>query len=141
MDSNCDKMDLLCTRICFNLVLFWQVVQEIPEETCFLEPQRECKFVTKLVPQLKPTENCIDIPKEVCSRLRKNPRKVSKPIVKRWCYTPTKESGLPPPPPRYMVLVSSNVNLCFSSVLWTAIIRSVQKLVFFLDVLYDASIR
>merc|ERR1712212_1293904 len=31
-------------------------------------------------------ENCIDIPKEVCSRSRTNPRKVDKPIVKKWCY-------------------------------------------------------
>ena len=76
-----------------------QVVQEVPEESCSLEPQLECKFVTKLVPLLKPAENCIDIPKEVCSRSRKNPRKISKPVIKKWCYTPTKESGLPPPPP------------------------------------------
>jgi len=70
------------------------VVQEVPEETCNLEPQRECKHVTKLVPFLKPTEECVDIPKEVCSRSRKNPRKVQKPVVKKWCYTPTAESGL-----------------------------------------------
>merc|ERR1712122_142292 len=42
--------------------------------------------VTKLVPHLKSRENCIDIPKEVCSRSRTNPRKVDKPIVKKWCY-------------------------------------------------------
>jgi len=70
------------------------VVQEVPEETCNLEPQRECRHVTKLVPFLKPTEECVDIPKEVCSRSRKNPRKVQKPVVKKWCYTPTAESGL-----------------------------------------------
>merc|ERR1712150_140641 len=54
------------------------VVTEVPQETCNLEPQRECKHVTKLVPFLKPTEECVDIPKEVCSRSRKNPRKVQK---------------------------------------------------------------
>ena len=79
-----------------------QVVQEVPEEQCTLEPQRECKQVTKLVPLLKPAEECVDIPKEVCVRQRKNPRRIQKPIVKKWCYTPTKESGLlPPPAPRY----------------------------------------
>ena len=52
-----------------------------------MEPQRECKHVTKLVPLLKPRENCLDIPKEVCGRSRTNPRKVQKPIVKKWCYT------------------------------------------------------
>merc|ERR1711962_1221437 len=45
------------------------VVQEVPEETCNLEPQRQCKHVT-------------------------NPRKVQKPVVKKWCYVPTEESGL-----------------------------------------------
>merc|ERR1711878_225693 len=70
------------------------VVQEVPEETCNLEPQRECKHVTKLVPFLKPAEECVDIPKEVCSRSRRNPRKVQKPVVKKWCYVPTAESGL-----------------------------------------------
>merc|ERR1739845_29433 len=30
------------------------VIQEVPEETCNLEPQRQCKHVTKLVPLLKP---------------------------------------------------------------------------------------
>jgi len=76
------------------------VVQEVPEETCSLEPQKECKQVTKLVPLLKPAEECVDIPKEVCVRSRTNPRRVQKPIIKKWCYTPSEESGLPPPPPR-----------------------------------------
>jgi hypothetical protein len=70
------------------------VVQEVPEETCNLEPQKSCKHVTKLVPLLNPKEECVDIPKEVCSRSRTNPRKVQKPVVKKWCYVPTKESGL-----------------------------------------------
>jgi len=70
------------------------VIQEVPEETCNLEPQRSCKHVTKLVPLLKPAEECVDIPKEVCSRSRTNPRKVQKPVVKKWCYVPTPESGL-----------------------------------------------
>jgi len=72
------------------------VVQEVPEETCNLEPQRICKHVTKLVPRLKARENCVDIPKEVCSRSRTNPRTVQKPVIKKWCYTP---SGPPPNPP------------------------------------------
>merc|ERR1711962_652190 len=46
------------------------VVIEVSEETCNLEPQKECKHVTKLVPLLKPAEECVDIPKEVCSRSR-----------------------------------------------------------------------
>merc|ERR1712223_403787 len=70
------------------------VIQEVPEETCNSEPQRICKHVTKLVPLLKPVEECVDIPKEVCSRSRTNPRKVQKPVVKKWCYVPTAQSGL-----------------------------------------------
>ncbi|CAB4056211.1 unnamed protein product [Lepeophtheirus salmonis] len=70
------------------------IVQEVPEENCNLEPQKACKQVTKLVPSLKPVEECVDIPKEVCSRSRKNPRKVQKPVVKKWCYVPSAASGL-----------------------------------------------
>lgn len=70
------------------------VIQEVPEETCNLEPQKICKHVTKLVPLLKPVTECVDIPKEVCSRSRTNPRKVQKPVVKKWCYVPTAQSGL-----------------------------------------------
>merc|ERR1712168_352853 len=70
------------------------VVSEVPEETCNLEPQKECKHVTKLVPLLKPAEECVDIPKEVCSRSRTNPRKVQKPVVKKCFYVAPAESGL-----------------------------------------------
>merc|ERR1712020_451794 len=70
------------------------VVQDAPKEQCSLEPQRTCKHVTKLVPKLEPTEECVDVPKEVCTRSRTNPRKVKKPVVKKWCYIPSEESGL-----------------------------------------------
>merc|ERR1711997_245745 len=70
------------------------IVQDAPKETCSLEPQRTCKHVTKLVPKLEPTEECVDVPKEVCTRSRTNPRKVKKPVVKKWCYVPSEESGL-----------------------------------------------
>jgi len=70
------------------------IVQDAPKEQCSLEPQRTCKHVTKLVPKLEPTEECVDVPKEVCTRSRTNPRKVKKPVVKKWCYVPSEESGL-----------------------------------------------
>jgi hypothetical protein len=66
----------------------------IPEEECSLEPKRVCRFVTKLVPQLKPHESCLDVPKKVCVRTQTNPRKVQKQIIKTWCYTPSDVSGL-----------------------------------------------
>jgi len=70
------------------------IVQDAPKEQCSLEPQRTCKHVTKLVPKLTPTEECVDVPKEVCTRSRTNPRPVKKPVVKKWCYVPSEESGL-----------------------------------------------
>ena len=70
------------------------IVSDAPKEQCSLEPQRTCSHVTKLVPKLEPKEECTDVPKEVCTRSRTNPRKVKKPVVKKWCYIPTEESGL-----------------------------------------------
>ena len=65
------------------------VVQEKPREECQLEPRKTCKFVTKLVPKLEPEQECVDVPKEVCATQRQNPRTVTKPLIKKWCYTPT----------------------------------------------------
>eukprot|EP00092_Neocalanus_flemingeri_P039559 GFUD01043075.1.p1 GENE.GFUD01043075.1~~GFUD01043075.1.p1 ORF type:complete len:357 (+),score=115.63 GFUD01043075.1:146-1216(+) len=70
------------------------IVQDAPKEECTLEPRRTCKHVTKLVPKLEPKEECVDVPKEVCTRSRQNPRKVRKPVIKKWCYVPSEESGL-----------------------------------------------
>merc|ERR1712240_815875 len=70
------------------------IVQDKPNEECSLEPQRTCAHVAKLVPKLSPTEECVDVPKEVCTRSKSNPRKVKKPVVKKWCYIPSEESGL-----------------------------------------------
>merc|ERR1711881_386033 len=80
------------TEECYEKVQ--TVVQDAPKEQCTLEPQRTCKHVTKLVPKLEPVEECVDVPKEVCTRSRTNPRKVKKPVVKKWCYVPSEESGL-----------------------------------------------
>ena len=70
------------------------LVQDVPTEQCRLEPKVSCQFVTKLVPKLEPSKECVDVPKEVCSRSRGNPRKVKKPTVKKWCYLSSPESGL-----------------------------------------------
>ena len=79
---------------CYEKVV--TIAGEKPEEVCNLEPQTSCKHVTKLVPQLKPHESCVDVPKEVCTRSRTNPRKVKKPVIKKWCYNASPESGLEP---------------------------------------------
>jgi len=70
------------------------IVTDIPNEVCDLVPQRKCSHVTKLVPKLTPVEECVDVPKEVCQRSKGNPRKVLKPVTKKWCYVPSEESGL-----------------------------------------------
>ena len=70
------------------------IVQDVPKEECNLEPQRTCNYVTKLVPKLTPKLECVDVPKEVCTRSRTNPRPVKKPVIKKWCYVPSEESGL-----------------------------------------------
>merc|ERR1712156_1202790 len=54
-------------------------IQEKPEEECTLEPVKTCKHITRLVP------------KEICNRSKQNPRKVKKPIIKNWCYTPSED--------------------------------------------------
>ena len=46
---------------------------------------------------LKPNDNCVDVPREVCVRVRTNPRKIQRPVIKKWCYVPTQESGLDSP--------------------------------------------
>merc|ERR1712088_1119942 len=63
-----------------------------PRELCapagcgFKQGPEECYDKTQTVVQ--------DAPKELCTRSRTNPRKVKKPVVMKWCYVPTEESGL-----------------------------------------------
>lgn len=71
------------------------VVHDVPDEKCDLVPKKDCKFMTKQIPYLKPAEECVEIPKEICVRAKVNPRKIKRPIVKKWCYTP-REEGLAP---------------------------------------------
>merc|ERR1712117_986856 len=69
-------------------------IQEKPEEECTLEPVKTCKHITRLVPKLVEVQECVDVPKEICNRSKQNPRKVKKPIIKNWCYTPSEEDDL-----------------------------------------------
>lgn len=65
------------------------VIFDKPEEVCKLDPRVTCKFVTKMVPQLEEVERCIDVPKEICVRVKRNPRQVKYPVITNWCYTYT----------------------------------------------------
>ena len=58
------------------------------------DPSAAGEHVTKLVPKLSPVEECSDVPKEICTKGKANPRTVLKPITKKWCYNPSEESGL-----------------------------------------------
>lgn len=69
------------------------IVTDLPEETCNLEPSRNCEHVTKLVPKLVPVEECVDVPKETCHKTQV-PHKVVREVTKKWCYKPSVESGL-----------------------------------------------
>merc|ERR1712222_246517 len=79
-------------KSCF--IEYEQIAFNETVEICRTPILKDCKHVTKLVPKLSPVEECVDVPKEVCTRSRTNPRPVKKPVVKKWCYVPSEESGL-----------------------------------------------
>jgi hypothetical protein len=62
---------------------------DVPEEVCDLNPQKTCRFQTKLVPRLKPAHECTTIPKEVCNLKFSSPQEVEKPLLTKWCLDPT----------------------------------------------------
>ena len=69
------------------------VVVDNPIEDCDMEPLRTCKHVTKLVPKLEAAQDCVDVPKEICARSKVNPRRVKKPSIQKWCFTPKDGAG------------------------------------------------
>merc|ERR1719323_2153773 len=62
---------------------------DVPEEICDLNPQKTCRFVTKLVPKLAPKHECTIVPQEICNLRFTQPRQVDKPLQTRWCLDPT----------------------------------------------------
>jgi len=62
---------------------------DVPEEICDLNPQKTCRFITKLVPKLAPKHECTIVPREVCQLKFSQPRQVPKPLMTRWCLDPT----------------------------------------------------
>ena len=57
----------------------------VPKETCELTPLKICTNEIVSYPVLQLVNECVDVPKEVCSLEKVNPRRVSRPIVKLWC--------------------------------------------------------
>ena len=68
-------------------------IHDAPKERCNIEPQRSCQHVTKLTPKLEATEECVDVPKEVCIVSKQNPRKEKVPVIKKWCYISQGDGG------------------------------------------------
>merc|ERR1711874_946254 len=62
---------------------------DVPEEICDLNPQKTCRFITKLVPKLKPEHQCTIVPKETCTLKFTQPQQVDKPLLTKWCLDPT----------------------------------------------------
>jgi len=74
------------------------ILVDNPVEDCNLEPIRTCKHVTKLVPSLVASQDCIDVPKEICTRSKINPTKIKKPSIQKWCYRPSNNITIPSSP-------------------------------------------
>lgn len=62
---------------------------DVPEEQCDLNPQKTCRFQTKLVPKLSPRHECTIIPQETCSLKFSAPQPIEKPLLTKWCQDPT----------------------------------------------------
>ena len=50
-----------------------------------MNPQKTCRFATKLVPSLTPKHECTIIPKETCHLKFDQPRTEKKPLRSEWC--------------------------------------------------------
>jgi hypothetical protein len=96
-DTGCEKLPIEicgagCTfeegpEECHDKIIVSLV--DVPEEVCDLNPQKTCRFVTKLVPRLKPEHQCTIVPKETCTLKFTQPEQVDKPLLTRWCLDPT----------------------------------------------------
>ena len=83
---------------------------DVPEEVCDLNPQKTCRYVTKLVPSLSPEHQCTIVPKETCILKFSQPEQVCnlhftqkdiydaetafyfqvpQPLLTKWCLDPT----------------------------------------------------
>jgi hypothetical protein len=92
-DSTCEKLPMqICgagcsyekgVEACHDKVV--SSVLSVPEEVCDLNPQKTCRFSTKLVPRLEPVNECTIVPKETCNLRFSNPSPGKKPFLTKWC--------------------------------------------------------
>ena len=101
-DTKCEKLPIeLCGKGCSfeegpEECHDKQIVSvvEQPEEVCDLNPQKTCRYATKLVPKLMPKHECTIVPKETCLLKFTTPRQISKPLLTKWCLDPAEpETG------------------------------------------------
>jgi len=71
---------------------------DVPEESCDLNPQKTCRMVTKLVPSLKPKQECTIVPKETCNLKFTQPQIIKKPLRTEWCLEEEPEEPEEPQP-------------------------------------------
>ena len=57
----------------------------VPKEVCELKPLKICTNEVISLPSLELVNECVQVPKEVCSLEKVNPRQIAKPIIKKWC--------------------------------------------------------
>jgi len=96
-DTGCEKLPVEicgagCTfeegpEECHDKVL--ASIVDVPEEICDLNPQKTCRFITKLVPSLAPEHQCTIVPKETCILKFTTPEQVAQPLQTKWCLDPT----------------------------------------------------
>merc|ERR1712212_707829 len=96
-DTKCEKLPIeICgagcvftegEQECHNKVL--PSVVDVPEEVCDLNPQKICKYETKLVPRLSPKYECTIVPKETCHLKFTTPTQIDEPLETKWCLDPT----------------------------------------------------
>ncbi|XP_059088680.1 uncharacterized protein LOC131884812 isoform X2 [Tigriopus californicus] len=70
-------------KVCANELKTF--VQEVPEERCNLTPIKVCNPVSKIVPRLELKMECIDVPREICSTVPVEAKKIQRPVIKKWC--------------------------------------------------------
>ncbi len=61
-----------------------QAQSSFPVEKCELSPRQDCKEVSEQVPSLESVEKCVDIPKDVCSKVEQ-PRTVEMVTKRIFC--------------------------------------------------------
>merc|ERR1712106_164234 len=94
-DNGCERVPVrLCAEgcriqegpmTCKDIVL--SLVKEVPREECEIVPQKTCRTVNKLYPELIPKELCASTPKEICQlKFSPNPDVPAiQPLIERYC--------------------------------------------------------